>query len=166
MARGGTSDHPGAANAWLHFSWISNELITPSLLACPGDYGTRAARDWTPGPSGFLNPSYRANAVSYFLSLHVDAAEPLSWLAGDRNLESGTYSQGCGLTAVGTTAVGFDRILFGPSPVQWSATNIHLANGNLLLNDGQVHQTDNLALGNNLRDSVWFTTRNHVLMPR
>src|SRR5213075_1294029 len=68
VSEGGTRLHPLAANVWLHFSWISNELGTATVLACPSDNGT-VARDFSASPeSGYLNPNFRGNATSYFLS--------------------------------------------------------------------------------------------------
>src|SRR5262249_3860072 len=42
VADGGTGAHPLAANVWLHFSWISNELSDPKLVFCPSDTGQPA----------------------------------------------------------------------------------------------------------------------------
>src|SRR5262245_25725168 len=37
VAEGGTRQHPLAVNAWLHFSWVSNELGNAQTLFCPSD---------------------------------------------------------------------------------------------------------------------------------
>src|SRR5438874_4144272 len=158
VAEGGTSDHPLAENAWLHFSWISNELASPKVLACPSDASSRSASEWKFGSTGFLNPFYRANALSYFVCLHSDFEHPLSWLSGDRNLQGLLYNQACGLSlAVGTSAVSAQTI---PSPpnVQWTTTEIHAGEGNLLLNGGQVLQVNNTGLAKSLIDSIWFSS--------
>src|SRR5947207_15875450 len=47
--QGGTRQHPLAVNAWLHFSWVSNELGNARVLFCPSDEG-HPARDFTGDP--------------------------------------------------------------------------------------------------------------------
>src|SRR5262245_54580224 len=44
-------------NPWLQFSWISNELATPRVLACPSDNRT-PAQDFSLKPSGLVHPNH------------------------------------------------------------------------------------------------------------
>src|SRR3954453_4065183 len=55
-ADGGSSGHRLAENAWFHFTLTSNELRSPTILACPSDVLTRTANDWTSRSTGFVNP--------------------------------------------------------------------------------------------------------------
>jgi hypothetical protein len=159
---GGTSGHALAANAWFHFVVASNELGSPKVLVCPSDAGTRTAIAWTSQQGGFLNPQYRANALSYFVAGHADFAHPSTWVSGDGNLSGFTYGQGCGLLGVSTAAAAITPRV---SPTtQWTST-IHNAEGNLLLNSGQVLQVPNSGLMTSVSNSLWLTS-DHLLLPR
>src|SRR6185436_7671756 len=71
---GGTRNHTSGLqnNAWFQYSWISNELLNPKVLACPADREARPADDFTGNAiGGFLNPNFRNEACSY--NLGVDA---------------------------------------------------------------------------------------------
>jgi hypothetical protein len=59
-----------------HFQALSNELITPKVLACPADTREAAA--------SFI--SFNNKNLSYFIGLKADYSRPYSILAGDRNL--------------------------------------------------------------------------------
>jgi prepilin-type processing-associated H-X9-DG protein len=57
---------------WFQFAWVSNQLESPKALVCPSDRLRKPAGDWSDkGDMGFLNASYRNQAVSY--TLWVDA---------------------------------------------------------------------------------------------
>ena len=155
IANGGTRIHPLAPNAWLHFSWISNELRSPKILFCPSDTGT-PARDFTGDPaSGYVHPNFANRATSYFLT-HQRTQGPTAVLAGDRNFYS-VEQIGCSFfgTANRITWPGF----------RW-LPSLHEGEGNILLADGQVLQTDTATLrvaiprtGDDLGDI-------HFVMPR
>jgi prepilin-type N-terminal cleavage/methylation domain-containing protein len=132
---GGTSYHPLADNAWFQFSCISNQLVTPKLLVCPGDEekAEKMAANWGLGPGGLLNSTNRDRSVSYVLGIHTSANVPQSWLSGDRNVRFSTKGA-CSLVG---TAWGLDR---GSLYVGWT-NSIHGLTGNLLLNDGRVLQS-------------------------
>ena len=68
LNEGGTRVHPLAANAWLHFAWLSNELVTPKVIFCPSDTG-KPAEEFTGSPTnGYLNPNFANRATSYFVA--------------------------------------------------------------------------------------------------
>src|SRR5207249_767899 len=47
-------------NVYWQFFWLSNELATPKILACPGDATVRMARNFSPTfDGGFLNANYK-----------------------------------------------------------------------------------------------------------
>src|SRR5512145_78337 len=59
---GGTRGFPNGLgnNSWFQFSYMSNELATSQVLACPSDGTMRAARDFSTSPDGgFLHATYR-----------------------------------------------------------------------------------------------------------
>jgi hypothetical protein len=135
VAEGGTRLHTLAPNAWLHFSWISNELRTPRILLCPSDTGM-PARDFTGNPaSGYVHPNFANRATSYFLT-HQRSEGPMSLLGGDRNF-LGADQVGCSIfgTAVRATWPAFN----------WRP-GLHDGEGNVVLVDGQVSQTDTAGL--------------------
>jgi len=71
---GGTKDHTSGLqnNAWFQYAWISNELLNPKVLACPGDKEAHPADDFTGNSlGGFLHPNFQNEACSY--SIGVDA---------------------------------------------------------------------------------------------
>src|SRR5216117_3770409 len=72
----GTRNHPSGLNnnAWFQYSWVSNELNSPKVLACPADKQVKVADDFSLSPSGgFLNASYRNESVSYAIGLDAGA---------------------------------------------------------------------------------------------
>jgi prepilin-type N-terminal cleavage/methylation domain-containing protein len=71
-ADGGLKGHPSGLqnNAWFQYAWISNELLNPKVLACPGDRQAKPAETFTlNAQGGFLNPTYQNEACSYNLGL-------------------------------------------------------------------------------------------------
>src|SRR6185436_10273851 len=75
LTDGGTFGHPLAANVWLHFSWLSNELRSAQTLFCPSDRG-QPARDFGGAPDrGYVHPNFANRATSYLL-LHPNTGSP------------------------------------------------------------------------------------------
>jgi hypothetical protein len=124
-------------NSWFQFAWVSNELVTPKILACPSDRLVRVADDFSLGTNGFLNVSYQNRAVSYTLS-HPFPEDGRLVLSSDRSMNlGGGLGSGCG---------GY----FGAPIASGSVTSnmlwmdfMHVRSGSLLFNDGSVEQTDN-----------------------
>ncbi len=132
--QGGTKLHPLGVNAWLHFSWISNELNSARVLFCPSDTG-RPAADFSFRPDGgYLAANYRNNATSYYLS-HASAGGLWVMFAGDRNFVTLGGSGGCSR---------FPQASFAllPNLPGWD-TNLHNGAGNLARFDGRVNQYSN-----------------------
>jgi competence protein ComGC len=138
LADGGTKFHPLSANAWLHFSWLSNELESPKILFCPSDTG-KPAQDFSGNPaSGYLHPNLANRATSYFLNAHpfgTYLGEQM--LAGERNVPI-LGSSGCSVLNQVSWFLG------PPAPLSFGWTNgLHGINaGNLLMFDGQVAQSN------------------------
>ena len=107
-ADGGTRNHSSGLqnNIWFQFAWVSNELNSPKILACPSDRSVNPADSFTASPSGgFLNGAYRNNAVSYMIGLDTGSTSggnimPIEnsqehILIADRNMKPTTLGSGC-----------------------------------------------------------------------
>lgn len=158
---GGTRGHPLDAQVWFQFSWVSNELDTPKILACPADAEVRTAANWTDSPiDGFLDPSFRANAVSYFLGLHALPDYPQSILGGDRNLTVNTLGGNC------ETGIRNTQSLTFPYARNAWTESLHGRVGNLLLTSGSVLETSPPALQSALMEATPPFSALHALFPR
>lgn len=140
-ADGGTRAHPLAANTWLHFSWVSNELTTARVLFCPSDSG-RPAETFSGDPNeGYLHPYFRNRATSYFLTYHYNYPPlPHRPMAGDYNVRMDGIA---GDSFFNVAAFVFVK----PISQTFGWTNgLHEQSGNLLFFDGQVEQANNQRL--------------------
>ena len=134
-SEGGTLGHPLAPNTWLHFSWVSNELVSPKVLFCPSDDG-QPASDFSGDPKkGYLHPNLRSIATSYFIT-HYRGWLP-SVQMGDRNVAI-NGSSGC----YRFNSAAFIRVRPAGPSAGWT-NGLHERNGNCLFLDGRVEQADN-----------------------
>lgn len=141
-SEGGTMRHPLANNSWFQWSWISNELRTPKILACPSDKQKVAASTWDLSPQGgFLNANYQNRAVSYLIGLDVFPEDADGLLAGDRNVRfnGGLSDCSAGLTGVPTL------LRFGPAGSFGIGDGLHVEAGNYLSSDGRVEELSSRA---------------------
>jgi hypothetical protein len=147
-SEGGTRGHPLNSLAWLHYSFMSNELVNPSILVCPSDTAKRAAADWSQSPNGgFLDANHRNNAITYFIGLDSFLGfAPLAWpsptvaaLAGDRHLFV-DYQIGRCSSGVSSAAAIYVAQYGTQSRAQWTNA-VHGPVGNVLSVDGQVSLT-------------------------
>jgi prepilin-type N-terminal cleavage/methylation domain-containing protein len=104
-----------------HFQTLSNELVTPKLLACPSD---------TRSPAISFALLQNSN-LSYFVGANADPVRPNSILAGDRNVTNGNSGHSS-LLRLGDS-----------SRLQWT-TELHMQRGNLLFSDGRVEERNSL----------------------
>jgi prepilin-type N-terminal cleavage/methylation domain-containing protein/prepilin-type processing-associated H-X9-DG protein len=165
---GGTFNHPSGLNnnIWFQFSWVSNELATPRILACPSDRLVKVAENFGLGPEGLLNNQYQNRAISYTLS-HPYPEDGRLVLSTDRNVIFGAgLGSGCSYFGDGPIAE------FGlPQHNGWG-TFMHVNSGNLLFNDGSVEQTNNDGLRRAIdpyfrpESSSDRQSRPHFLVPR
>ena len=136
VSRGGTRPDNGGfkpGNAWLEFTVLSNELVTPRILACPADEGVKVAAEFsTAAPLGYLNSSMRAQATSYFINMDNLGQVPLMAVTGDRNLRT----QGVTSCSQGVNNADSISLSFG-NHVLWTNA-VHGLNGNILRADGRV----------------------------
>jgi len=162
-AEGGTGGfgNPLMNNAWYHFAAISNELVTPTLLACPSD-NAKVATQWDTNPSGgFLNAAYRNNSVSYLVGCHAEIRLPNSVLSADRNVLPDSSSQSCSLgfqTVAGIYTTG--------SLAGWDPSSIHSLFGNVLFTGGNVAELSSSGLRKAVADPNSDNGTEHFLLPR
>jgi prepilin-type N-terminal cleavage/methylation domain-containing protein/prepilin-type processing-associated H-X9-DG protein len=138
---GGTRFHPTGLNnnVWFQFDWVSNELATPKILACPSDPFVRVAGDFSAtSPDAFWKPGYQNNAVSYILGWPYFEDGRLV-LSGDRNIPA--YFGGGYISGMNPVAT----IHLEDPTLSW-LPGIHAEGGNLLFNDGSVEQVDDAGL--------------------
>ena len=162
---GGTQGHPLVNNAWLHFSWISNELKTASILTCPSDTPRKVTTDFSANPDGLLYGGNRNNCLSYFLGLDAALDFPQHWLSGDRNLLVSGYTSGCSSGVRLAAAIYVNKSTGTPVPsnVGWT-DSVHGYSGNLLYTDGRVEELSNDGFR---RSSAWADDNGsvHLLIP-
>lgn len=136
---------PGAA--WIEFAFISNELVSPKILACPSDKGVVVASDWR----DYTSSQFRNNATSYGVNVDAGAVSgggiaPLDKaqehvIFNDHNIN---YTPVGGCSSGVTATVGINGTHNVPTSYNaYSWTNaVHGRNaGNIGLLDGSVHQT-------------------------
>jgi competence protein ComGC len=101
-----------------HFLALSNELVTPKVLACNSDSARFKAVDFT---------TFSNSNLTYFVALNADESKPQQILTGDRNITGGTLSN------------GFLRVLTSADDVGWTR-EIHVGVGDVGLVDGSAQQ--------------------------
>jgi prepilin-type N-terminal cleavage/methylation domain-containing protein len=147
-------------NIWFQFAWVSNELASPKILADPADRRVRQAGDWSfDAESGFMNPNFRNDAVSY--ALHLDGGyrntangSVLSWesaqqhlLVVDRNMLTNTANASCSSGI--TTAAGLIAPRLG-GEARWVAGIHGQGIGNAAKLDGSVEKLTDTGLADAL----------------
>lgn len=158
-------------NAYFQYAWISNQLGSPKILACPADRRVRVAMDFSTGADGgFMHPSFRNNAVSYPLALdggYNSKTRAVDWaraqehiLVVDFNMKTNVANVPCSSGV--TTAAGVNA---RPASSEWLAGMHGAGRGNVSKLDGSVLQTGNLEL-NELLDLGDDNGYLHFLFPR
>ena len=82
---------------WQHFITMSNELVTPKILACPSDAAKQSSTDFSSSATGLR--TFKNTAISYVVGTGAGPDRPAAHIAGDRNL-LGRDGQGCGPSAI------------------------------------------------------------------
>ena len=123
---------------WMHFATLSNEMVTPKILACPSDAAKQRAQDFSAQSSGLL--TLKDNAVSYAIGTSAGPDKPGMHLAGDRNF-IGKDGQNCGPAAL----TGVITQLPAAETPRWDNT-MHQNAGNMVLADGSAHQFNQITL--------------------
>ena len=124
-------------NAWSDLASLSNQLVTPRILACPADAEALVATDFSFNPSGgYLSASYRNFATSYMVNMDSFAEYPGAFLFGDRNVKLTPAAVFC--SAGLNNVVVFSKVL--GSDNGWS-NHLHGLSGNIVVFDGSVSHT-------------------------
>ena len=114
---------------------MSNELVSPKVLACPSDGGKTKANDFLNNTTSFGKGSGNADNLSYFAGIDADESKPQTILSGDRNFTgSGDWTETVIAPLTNPTTPNGD----------WDNT-VHVRNGNIGLGDGSVQQVTPLA---------------------
>lgn len=154
-------DHPGKNNSFIQAYFLSNNLVSAKVLACPSDASARPATDFSLSPQGgFLNAAYRNYAVSYFWGLDSTALNPDSVLSGDRNIRYDGF--GACSSGINPAATIF---LSSPAPTSWRP-GLHGPSGNILLHDGRVEQTSDTTVNRLFKSNADDNGSIHLQLPR
>lgn len=137
VSRGGTRPDLNGAKAgaaWFEFTTLSNELVTPRLLACPADTGVKVASEFSNvGGRGYMATGMRSLATSYVVNMDNLGNVPERAVAGDRNLRSDGVTQ----CAQGVNNADFINLAQGQNPVLWTNA-VHGLQGHFVRTDGSV----------------------------
>ena len=112
---------------------LSNELVSPKVLACNSDTGKGKSTDFL-NTSGATSPSFGKGAqdngtLSYFAGIDGAEDKPQTILSGDRNVTGDGFGPSAPPGWMGTATPNAD----------YDAT-IHVRAGNIGLGDGSVQQ--------------------------
>ena len=130
-------------DAALVFRQHSNEISAPFLFVCPSDKQRTVAKTMD---------QFATKNLSYFASLSAEETEPLSFLAGDRNLLSNNLP----ITGL------FPLLSNQASQISWSR-ELHNEMGNISMGDGSVLQFNSLRLKKAIADQDLAT--NYISIP-
>jgi type II secretory pathway pseudopilin PulG len=131
-----------AGNAWFDLTYMSNELFTPKILACPSDVGVKRATEFGGNTNGgFFSPPFRGAALSYVVGLESGGDSPRSWVSGDRNI----YSWPAGSCSSRVNNVSQIDTWAGLVSTRWT-NGVHGEFGHILLLDGSVEFTSSQRL--------------------
>ena len=148
----------GIAEAWYHYTVISNELSTPKVLVCPADSIEKTvATDWSADPNhGFVG--LKNKAVSYFIATEARETLPQHHLVGDRNVK-GQDGGSCMVAGI----FGSITSLY-PDNAEWD-NGIHQKSGNIAVTDGSVRQLSYAGLTSFLWNTGDTNYSNCILKP-
>ena len=111
---------------------LSNELVTPKILACNSDGTKTKATDFlNTGGSSFSRQTPPELGLSYFAGIDASEEKPQTILSGDRNVT------GAGIG--GSVPTGWNNSAIASIDADYT-TGIHNRAGNLGLGDGSVQQ--------------------------
>jgi prepilin-type N-terminal cleavage/methylation domain-containing protein len=121
MSKGGSGRYP---MDWTdHYRAISNELVTPKVLACPGDDKKKSHDQWLTLDGN--------RHISYFLGLDAHESKPQAILAGDADMSG----------SMGGPELTWNTYVGTSIDAQWIESRRHGRQGYIVLSDGSVHHT-------------------------
>ena len=130
--QGGSMEFVATSQVFRHFQAVSNELVSPKILACKSDPKRAKAVDFV----RFSNAN-----VSYFVGLDTEEGQAQSLLSGDRNITGGVLTN------------GNIRLLTTNNQAGWTK-EIHMDVGNIGLGDGSAQQVTARNLQQQLQQST------------
>src|SRR4051794_39724321 len=151
---------PATATVWAQLAVLSNELVTPNILACPSDTKRPAGEFSTDPQKGLSHANFRSPAVSYFLG-HPVPQTPRDILSGDGKMILSQQSVGFSIYGNSPANITLNPLA---SNIGWTNT-IHIFSGNILYADGQVEQLFNTQLRAVLSQPLNDNTSLHILLP-
>ena len=163
VSRGGTRPDGGGktGNAWVEFTTLSNELVTPRILACPADTGVKVASEFSNmGGRGYMATGLRSLATSYFVNMDNLNRSPAMAVTGDRNIRT----DGITTCAQGVNNVDYANLVSG-GPVFWTNA-VHGTQGHVLRTDGGVNYVDSETLLTNFGRLLDENGNGHFLRAR
>ena len=119
------------------YNCMSNELVSPKILACNSDTGKSKAGDFLNNSVNSFGkqgtPHLNQDNCSYFVGTDASETQPVTILSGDRNVNGTSLNNLSDAPRVfsGNLAAG---------AVFWQPDNIHQNAGNCGLGDGSVQQ--------------------------
>jgi prepilin-type processing-associated H-X9-DG protein len=154
-----------ADKVWFHFLVMSNELSTPRIPICPGDWRNRVEAtafftNLVGHPTNQPPVAFNCNSnISYFVGLDANQERPNMLLAGDRSLTNGPPSPFLMSQArVGSLGTNHTRA----SGAGWDRS-LHGRLSNLLFVDGSVRSARTAELREFLRTTG--DTANRIAKP-
>ena len=140
---GGIAEYVERGEAFRYFQILSNELVSPVILACPAD-ARQPAKDYG---SSFSNTN-----ISYFINLAASShPDPQTVLFGDDDFEINEVRVKSGLLEIPAN-----------TRITWMAAR-HNHTGNIALGDGSVESVTGSGLRNYLQQAALATNR--LLIP-
>ena len=139
VTNGGAMESALAGAAYLVFGAMSNELSTPQILTCPGDF-RRPVRDFR---------NLRDTNISYFINIAATQDSPNDVVFGDDNFIIDGHAIRFGISELQTNDI-----------IEWSLER-HRQSGNIALADGSVQQANDALLRQTMNGSM----TNRLLIP-
>ena len=178
-SEGSSGADPFDENAWLHFSWISNQLANPKTLICPSDRGNpqrKPAGNWGSAGApneGFTSVGWRNDSLSYLLNLDAGYSGSASVNTLERSTRHIVYADRNllgGEAVINTCSSGVGNATpFRVRPTINAAIRfddrIHKKAGNLAIADNSVHQVDKARLDEFLMFGDEGGDHIHMLLP-
>jgi prepilin-type N-terminal cleavage/methylation domain-containing protein len=144
---GGMLQGPRIGGAWIEFTFLKEELVTPKIVACPSDKGVLVAGDF----AQYITTGFRENSTSYVVNMDaggrsgggmypIDQAQQHIAFA-DHNINFITVG-GCSSGVNNTVGVnGTEGVPSSFSAYSWTNSVHGRDAGQVATLDGSVHQT-------------------------
>jgi prepilin-type N-terminal cleavage/methylation domain-containing protein len=133
IANAGAATAANAANLYMTFQCMSNQLSTPKVVFCPSDGLANHVQNTTNFGTGFGNLN-----VSYFVNGDAVEADPQMVMSGDDNIGTTSTSSSVISTAVSRNTTGVQQTVALVNGSWGWTVDLHNGSGNYQLSDGSV----------------------------